>query len=50
VTPGHLKAYLADGTFIIRTAAGQALAISIAGTEAGLITFDPKFSSSPRAR
>jgi hypothetical protein len=31
-----------------RTAAGQALAISIAGTEAGPITFDPKFSPSPR--
>jgi hypothetical protein len=30
-----------------RTAAGQALAISIAGTEAGPITFDPKFSPAP---
>jgi hypothetical protein len=36
VTPGHLKAYLADGTFIIRTTAGEALAISIPRTEAGV--------------
>src|SRR5215475_12623874 len=34
-TPGHLKAYLADGTFIVRTTAGEALAISIPRTEAG---------------
>ena len=30
----HLKGYLADGTYIVRTAAGEALAISIPGTEA----------------
>ena len=30
------------------TAAGQALVILIAGTDAGPITFDPKFSPSPR--
>ena len=30
------------------TAADQALVISIAGTDAGPITFDPKFSPSPR--
>jgi hypothetical protein len=46
----HLEGYLADGTYIVRTAAGVALAISIPRTEAGLITFEPKFSSSPRAR
>jgi hypothetical protein len=31
----HLEGYLADGTYIVRTAAGEALAISIPRTEAG---------------
>jgi hypothetical protein len=31
----HLEGYLADGTYIVRTAAGEALAISIPRIEAG---------------